>query len=348
MIKSPLSILLLVLLTGTGASAELAGGLLLDTSSNMLQRPDGESGTFAMLYASYDRQVTRRVFVMYGVQGDFLEYYAGVQHHSHEFTALYDAVTGNNLNVNATVSAELSRYGDVTRLAGYNTFSADVYAKYYITPALLMRASTIVGLKRFLDYESENCANIDGFLRFDRFFRTRTTVRLQLEGGVRRYDELENTPSATLVGGRLRLAQSMTNRCGMWIEAHGNDLSPPSAGASDMTLYDRIFLDDIYKYSNRGVILSLKYLFPGKGSLQFKGSFARHDYPGDEMAAFNFLPGGGWREDEQKYSISMTYHPGVIPESLRPTYELYFIDVDASEQSLSYDGVGMTLSLAYR
>ena len=71
MIKSPLPILLSVFFMSTAASAELAGGLVLDTSSNMLQRPDGESGTLAMLYASYDRQVTRRIFVMYGVEGDF-------------------------------------------------------------------------------------------------------------------------------------------------------------------------------------------------------------------------------------------------------------------------------------
>ena len=119
--KSLIILLLLIALTGQ-ASAGYRIGLAVDSSTNMLMRPDGEAGTYTYLFGNAIHSLGKAGF-SYGFGGGVLEHYEGVQFHSHTVDISYEVVSKKNFSLDTTIEGGFSRYGDVTILDGYNYFN---------------------------------------------------------------------------------------------------------------------------------------------------------------------------------------------------------------------------------
>ena len=91
-------------------------------------------------------------------------------------------------------------------------------------------------------------------------------LEFQLDAGVRRYSDIEGTPGSARYGFSSRIAQSFSDYTGISFDAHASSLSSSSKGNEGTYIFNRIFLDDRYKYSSKGISTQLKYIFPGKGS----------------------------------------------------------------------------------
>jgi len=327
------------LLPGT-VSAGYMAGIIVDTSTNMLMRPDGLSGTVKSMYADFAFSRGGTVF-SYNVDGGMLDRYDGLQFHHHDFGAAYTVLSKSRFSWDVGLSGELGRYGDVTVLNGYEQYAVSSLVKTYLTPVVLFRWHGEAGHRTYRNFDSENFTQGETILRLDRFFATGTTLRGQIDLGLRRYDGIADDSQTFLYGTRVRVAQSLGARWGVWLEARATDLNNNSSQSVDR-MYDRIFLDDRYKYSLYGAEFSSKYILRSSGSIQLAVHASERRYSDTQASSFWYLPPEGWTEREHGISLTLAKRFGFLPRYLHPSIELYYNNVDATVTELSYDSTGVT------
>ena len=324
------------------ALAEYQAGIAIDSSTNMLLRPGGSSGTYTYMYGEVYRSFDK-AYISYGIDGGVIEKYEGVQFHHHSLDFSRNIVSKNNFIFSAAIEGDISRYGDVTLLSGYDQYGISSRIKSYITPTILLRWEGALSRRSYKTYLTEDFVEAENYLRIDKFFETRTTIRIQIEAGMRRYTEIANTPSNTLLGFRLRAAQSLTQRLGAGIEVFSINILTSAILENSIQVYDRIFLDDKYKYSKTGIILNTKYLLKQSGYIQLRTALLIRRYNGSQTSSYLYLPVKGWEEQESGAYITFNFDHNLLPKFVNPSFELYYLNVDASEKDLSYDAAGVTL-----
>jgi hypothetical protein len=323
----------------------LSGGITLDSSSNMLLRPNGESGTMTMLYGDIG-YAAGPVDMYYDLHAGLIERYTGIQYHRHDVTVSWLPVLRHDFSVGLAAEGSLSRFGDVTLVEGYEQYGLRANMKRYLMPALLLRAETTLKRRSYRSWDMENYSQADGFVRLDRFFRTGTTVRGQAGYGSRTYDS-GGLPGIDRMQAELLAAQSIGRLWGLSLDIGWAKTDTPSSGESAV-VFDRLFLDDEYKYSSTDYTLSIKHLFASGGTIRLRTMFQRRDYDSEISSVFYYLPESGWTEDELGFYLTFETHPEFFPAFMHPSIELYRVVVDASVSGLSYDATGFVLRFDVR
>ncbi len=335
-----------LLFSFSNAYAEYKAGVTVDTSSNMLIQPEGKSGTFVQLDGSFGRSVLEKVYVSYDTKYAFLQHYNGLQFQNHELSADYSLISGEIFTWSTTASGTFARFGNVTVLDGYNSYGFISTMKYYFRPTMPFRWAISLDNKDFLKYDADNYNEVETYLRLDKYFKTRTTLRLQLDSGARIYSNVKNDPISKIFDVGILIAQSFTNITGGNIEFHISSLSTEFSSSDSSRIYNRIFLDDRYKYSRKGISLFMTRVIPGKGSMKVGGTFTDRKYNKSALTVFDYLPQKGWTEKEKGVSLTLLYNIGFIPDFIHPSYRLYYIDADASESFLSYNAAGISVNFS--
>lgn len=328
------------------AFAEYKAGVTLDSSSNMLMQPGGESGTFVRAYGSIGRSISKKASVSYDTEYAFLQHYEGLQFQNHVVSADYRLISDESFAWSASVSGNFSRFGNVSVLDGYNSCNFISAIKYYVRPTVLLRWGFSLEKKDFLTYDAENYHEAETYLRLDKFFKSRTTLRLQFDSGSRNYRNVKNDPVSRFFDGKILIAQSFTDITGVSMELHASALDPGFSSSDSARIYDQVFLDDKYKYSQKGISLSLTRLLPGRGSMKLSGVFTYRKYHKGALAGYDYLPQNGWTEKKKGVSLTFLYNASFIPDFIHPSYRIYYIDVDASESFLSYDAAGVSATVS--
>jgi len=340
--------LLAILLFCSGqADADYGLGFTVDTSSNMLLRPDGLSGTIASMYggAGFDRGPMRLV---YNTEAGAVERYEGIQYHSHalEFSATRSFGAGDR-PFEATLRSRvaLTRLGEVSFLGGYDDYRFFGAIKAQAGESSLFRGEAGVVHRGFTDMSIETYDQIEGFIQFDRFLETGTTLRGRIDGGVRRYGEIGGEPVTSLLDVRVRIAQSLGAKTGIWMEFHNrfvnNESSPDSSARSERRLFE-----DAYKSSAFGGTFHVTRLTKNRGSIQLNVSIERKRFGRNLAGSYNLLPLDGWDETEGDYSLSYSPHPDFLPQSFHPLIRIYHMRADTSISGFSYRSTGISVDFS--
>ena len=338
--KSVFLLFMLIIYAGE-ATAEYMFGMILDSSSNILQRPDGVSGKSTSLYSNVAFS-PGKANLLYSFDGGILDRYDGVQFQHHSMDVSYNFISKKNITLYTVFNVENARYGDVTVLNGYKQYGISVLGKLYLTPSTLLRWKGDIQRRSYKDFDMESYSQADTYLRLDRFFSTGTTLRGQVDAGIRRYYKRQLTPLTPLLGFRARIAKSLGARWGVWGEAHMSRLN--SSSLQDRSqLFDEVFIDDKYKYSSTGLVFNTKYLLRNSGSIQFKTAVLKRNYGSFKANTSWYLPQTGWKELEWRVFFLIARRPDFFPERIHPTFEIYYINVDASESDFTYNSTGISI-----
>ena len=343
----------MVLLACAGTSyADYTAGVSVDSSSNILMRTNGQSGTMLSMYGNALLK-SEKALLSYGVDSGIIDRYDGIQYHYHTLYASSPVLSRNTTLLSAALKADLARYGDISLLTGYNQYGAVLQLRSYITPSILLRSKVDFRQRLYRAFISEDFNEYETYVRIDRFFNSGTTLRGQLDAGIRDYINVPNAFTTTLFGLRARIARSLGRRWGMWLEIRNSTLHHSATGDDYKTQHteqeffasdiDRIFLDDRFKYSSFSVNFQTKYLFGPSGKVLFESSFSDKTYKGALTSTYNYLPQNGWNETEYTVLLSFGYRPGIIPDMVHPACDVYHVKVEASEAYLSYDSTGVSL-----
>ena len=325
------------------AVADYLVGMAVNSSSNMLLRPKGKSGTIAYLYARAG--FTRgRSMLSYHVNGGMLEHYRGLQFQRHELEASYSFLSKERFAWNAVAEGAFSRYGSVTSLDGYRHFRLSSNVKSYLTDTLLFRWKGTVGRRIYSAYERESYLEASTIYRLDRFFASGTTLRGQVDAGVRKYDRQSSNPTTSLVGLTARIAQSVRPGWGVMLEGFARKIITSSAQDSSR-VYNRVFLDDLYKYSSTGIVISDTHLIRRINSIRIMAMYTERRYRNSQTSYFSYLPHEGWNEHEAAVFVTLTYRPWFLPDRIHPVIEAFYTDVNATENKFSYDSTGVSLKI---
>jgi len=334
----------------------------VDTSSNMLMRPNGLSGTMTSLYGTILHS-TQKSLLSYAVNGCLLDHYEGIQFHQHTLDTSYTVVSREIMALNVKVDYNLTRFGDITILEGYNQYGFETRIKWFLDQSTLLRGEGRFRRRAYRENDSQDYYEFSSFLRLDKFFNSGTTIRNQLEAGMHRYTGHFDLVNAALFGLRSRVAQSLGERWGMFFEAHKRWLikDPPRfSGQKDIlqkdtltvsdalqnkTDFDRVFLDDEYKYSSYGILLTTKYIVHYPDIIQFETFLVRRKYDGSLTSLYWYLPPKGWNEWEWNISLTVSYKPVFCAKYLHPSFGIYHRAVHASESFLSFDSSGVSFRL---
>ncbi len=336
-----LSIIILLLLLPDTGNAEYFTGVTIDTSSNMLLRPDGQSGTLTSLYGGVRRNISRGQ-ISYNADSGFLQHYEGIQYHRHNIDFGFPVILSPKGMWSIALEGSLARYGDVTVLRGYEQYGAASTAKYYLAPQLLLRWEGGISTRLYRDYTTENYTGYETIVRLDRFFAVGLTLRAQVDFGVRQYTDFSDTPSTSLAGFRFRAAKSLGTEWGVWAEAYTSEIMDSGAPSDTTSVYDRLFLDDPYKYSKSGFIINIKHILSSRGIVQLRSCMLLRRYDGSLNSAYWYLPPEGWEEREASIYLTISYVPSWLAGIMIPSLDLYYIDTNASEDFLSYRSGGVT------
>ena len=349
-------------LTPVGASsAEYMAGIEVDSSSNILMRTGGPSGTMLSVYGTAALK-SGKAQVSYDVDGGVIDRYDGVQYHYHAFNASFALLARKTALLEALAEYDIVRYGEISILTGYNQYGGGARFKSYLTRSTLLRSEVKAENRSYRTFVSENFTGTEGFLRMDRFFDSGTTLRGQIDAGIRRYSDEPLLRKTSLFGFRVRVAQALGMNWGIWFEIrsstcnHENDsdtirtdtpqiYAPPDStdlGAAAAEI-DRIFLDDRYKYSSYAFQFQTKYMIGGSGQIRFDTSITEKKYKGSLTSTYWYLPPEGWDEVELNLMLTLSYRASFIPEKVHPAIDIYHVNVDATESYLSYESTGVTL-----
>jgi hypothetical protein len=244
--------------------------------------------------------------------------------------------------VTLKITGGLSRYGDVSFLGGYDDYAFSTAAKSYLGEATLFRCEGMVQSRSFRDFDLENYRQAALWLRLDRFLDSGTTLRVQLDGGIRKYPNLQSADLTTLLDLRARVAQSLGPKTGAWIELHNRWAGSRSAPDTSL-VYERLLFEDSYKSSAFGGVFHIKRLLSNSGSVQFQTAVEKKRFGGNTAASYWYLPQEGWNELESETSLSLSWRAGFVPECIHPTLRVYYISVDSSIGDLSYHATGAIL-----
>lgn len=207
--------------------------------------------------------------------------YEDLTNHSHRIGLGYFRYLGEGqdaIDVGAQFQTHLDRpsyaYYDYTEWKGHGD------AKCYFGAEMLGRIGYQVRGRRYPNFDSEDFAEHSAYLQVNRFLETRTTVRLELDWGNKRYsngtygDIHQVTSSA-------RIAQSIGERTGVYIEyrhrftpSRSEMFRDPVDGYGDSPFKDR------YTYQGeecRGVIT---YLAPWRTKIRTSVLYATKLYTG--------------------------------------------------------------------
>ena len=337
-------LLILYFLCCTGkVSADYMAGMAINSSSNMLLRPNGKSGTITYLYGKAAFSAGKADF-SYGINGGMVEHYQGLQFQKHDVNASYLLISKDNFACNTVLEGIFSKYGNMTSLDGYKHFRISSNIRSYLTESLLLRWKGTFGHRFYSTFNRESYSEASAIFRLDRFFRTGTTLRGQFDAGIRSYNKQTSKPEASLLGISTRIAQSIRPGWGIMIEAFKRNVKAFSSLDSSR-VFNRVFLDDIYKYSSVGLVGSTTYLIRRINSIQFKGLYSKRTYSNSQTSYFWYLPPEGWKEHETAFFLTVKYQPGFIPEIIHPVFEIYHLNVKATENKFSYDSSGLTMKI---
>jgi hypothetical protein len=334
-------IVLSILLAPTASKADYMAGIILDSSSNMLKQPGGLSGTIASMYGSLGYLKADNYF-SYGVHGGVVDRNDDLQFQHHILAVNHFFLSGKKLTVTSSFSGETAHYGDITSIDGYNQINFKTLAKSYLSSTMLLRGYIDIRRRWYREYKEESHLQAESYIRFDKFLNTGTTLRAQMDAGLRKYDSQFASPYSGLFGIRGRVAQSLGTQWGMYVEVHGNMLKSKEVQDSTL-LFDRVFLDDLFKYSSSGIVLNAKHIFKSPGMIQLRTVYLVRSYEGSQASTVWYLPENGWDENEWEISLTLHKSPGFFPEKIHPSVELYFVDVNASVSDFSYSSYGMTM-----
>ncbi len=338
------AILLLLSLPALSHAADYGLGISFDTSSNMLMRPGGPSGMITNLDGAFG--FSRGGFdFSYQLDAGTVQHYDGVQYQRHTVEISRDLLTGDSAErrqVTLKASGGLSRYGEVSFLGGYSDYGFSAAGKSYLGESTLLRGEGSVQNRNYRDFDLENYRQASGWLRLDRFLESGTTLRLQFDGGVRKYPNLPSADVTTLFDIRARVAQSLGPKTGAWLELH-NRWAGSRSTPDTSVVYERLLFEDAYKSSSFGGVFHIKRLIADNGSVQFEAGVEKKRFGRNTAAAYWYLPYEGWNELESEFTLSLSWRPGFVPEFIHPSLQLYRISIDSSIEDLSYHINGMIL-----
>jgi hypothetical protein len=341
-----LSLLIVAMLMQSFPSAHGATffGLETNSSNNMLLRPDAASGTMTSMVAGLSRSVGD-VSLAYSGIGGALEQYDGLQYHFHRISASYEFPTINGWNMGTDLSARMARYGEVSLFDRMSEVTLHGQAKRYLAPTLLFRWEGSIGRRTYTPFETESATSAETLLRLDRFFGTGTTLRGQLDLGIRSYNEVDGSPGARYAGVRIRTAQSLGPLWGMWIELNARDITSDKSSAETIST-DRVFLDDHFTYSSKSATLHMKRIFT-YATVDIGIRHTERKYEEMLSETYSYLPADGWKEREWDGTLSVGLQMPFLPTLVHPSIEAYVRDVNASVSYLSYDATGVAFRIYY-
>ncbi len=344
--RIPLFTAILLFFAASSHSVEYGAGVSFDTSSNMLLRPGSPSGTVSSLFGGASASRSGFTF-SYSMNVGTVQHYDGLQFHRHtlELTRnLRAGRDGGDGQITFTLLGSLARYGEVSFLGGYTDLGGVLSGKKYLTESTLFRWEGTVRSRSFRDIGIENYREAEATLRLDRFMQTGTTLRIQVDGGVRDYRNIPSSPKTSLFDLTARVAQSLGPQTGAWIEFHTrrvrNEAVPDTASA-----YDRILFDDDYKSSSFGGTFNVKHLLSETGSVQFRTTVDKKRFGRNTVSSYWYLPQEGWDELEQEYAVTLLYQPRFLPSFIHPSLEVYHFSVDSSLSDLSYRTTGLSFGI---
>lgn len=343
-------ILLLALLSLFPAVPALAFdyglGLSFDTSSNMLMRPGSPSGTVTNLFGGAG--VERAGFsLMYHLDAGAVQHYDGIQFHRHTIELSRDLRPGSEQGdgqITLKVLGTAARYGEVSFLGGYGDFGGVLTGKRYIGESTLFRWDYTIRSRSYRDFGIEDFRDTEATVRLDRFLESGTTLRVQMDGGLRGYPNVPSSPVTSLFDLTFRTAQSLGARTGAWVEVHRrwarNEAVPDTSVA-----YDRLLFEDDYKSSALGGTFNIKHIFDNAGSVQFRTTVEKKRFGRNTASSYWYLPQNGWDELETEYALSFHFQPGFLPSMTHPSLDIYHRSVDSSLGDLSYRTTGVTVGV---
>lgn len=334
-----------VLLSGN-AFAGFTGGLSVNSSSNMLLRPDGESGTMVSMFAGAEKELGK-ASVSYDAGFGMLQHYDGIQFHHHTVETSYMIREKNEFAWNVAADGSIARFGDVTSLDGYYQYGGSSNMRLYLTETLLFRWKGDVSRRVYRIYDRESYIEASTVYRFDKFFSSGITLRGQVDAGWRQYDRQSKKPETALVGFNARTARSVKPWWGIMAEGFVRTLSASSKQDSSQ-VFNRIFLDDVYKYSSTGVMAGSTWLIKGSNSLQLRVYYSKREYSDTQTAYFGYLPSDGWSEYERSAYLTLAIRSRHLSYRIHPVIELYYTDVNASVDKFSYSGNGVSMRIEFR
>jgi len=321
-------------------------GMAVNPSSNMLLRPDGDSGMITTLYGKAGFSLGGTSF-SFESSGGMIERYHGLQFQSHTVGTRYMIRETESFAWNVELEGTLARYGSVTSLDGYGQYYVTSNVKQYIGESLLFRWNGKFGRRSYKTYDRESWYGASTILRLDRFFARGMTLRGQIDAGYRRYDKQSVKPETYIVGFSGRAAHSLRPGWGVMVEGFTRMVESSSSQDSSR-VFNRLFLDDVYKYSSTGFMAGTTHLIRRVNNVQLRVYYSKRTYSDTQTSYFTYLPSEGWDEYEASVFLTFNYRPSFVPGYIHPSLVVYHTDVDASENKFSYDSSGITFRIEVR
>ena len=159
-------IIVCCLLAPVRVPAACLAGLALDSSTNMLMRPDGQSGSFVSLYGGVSRNIGN-ISCSYGLDTGFIQHYDGLQYQRHTVDAVIPLTQSRDGFAAVAVEGTFARYGDVTILDGFDEYGIATTGKQYLNEATLFRWEGGLTRRRYPQFGTEDYLGAESFLRLE-------------------------------------------------------------------------------------------------------------------------------------------------------------------------------------
>jgi len=323
-----------------------SGGMTVDTSSNMLQRSGGPSGT---AFSAFMRAGVNMngILAEYSGHGGVFQHYQGLQLHGHRISLDMPLISRERFSLYAGFHGSLARYGDVTLLTGYEEYGGELRLRSYVTASTLIRAWLVGGRRDYREYDTESYDSIELTARVDQFLPSGTTLRGEVSTGLRRHYTIDNPPDVQQITIKSRIAQSLGPQWGLWLEGHVR-LAGDDAVTDTLVINERIFLDDSYKSGETGIEVGSRRVLPSGILCELTTGYDSRSYGTGTSSSFWYMPAGGWEETELSVFLTVRKPGWELFSTVSPSFRVYYMSVDADAGDLSYKAVGTMLTFGIR
>ncbi|MDA0746684.1 MAG: hypothetical protein O2954_09190 [bacterium] len=291
----------LILLGGsTGLEATDRVGVQFNTylsyTNNLFQNYNRRSDWVTLAYADVNYAWRRSMSFYYTGNANVFAEYGDLFSHTHQVGFSYTRPGKHRNALFAGVEANLRLDRPVYRYYDYFQQTAYLNGKFYLRPSLLSWVGYRLRYRQYLHAEEYSYMEQAAFLKFSRFLKTRTTLQVQGNFGVKTYarsisaDTSDAVSRARAGGARTlaqatlgaKVAQALAKNTGLQIEylLRINVIGQNRFAEVEGFNTDEELFDDRYSYDENELRSTLKHLTPWGVQVEVTGRYVQRDYLG--------------------------------------------------------------------
>ena len=229
-----------------------------------------------------------------GVLHGFAEY-TDLLNHRHRVGLLYSSASGGGRNaLYAGIQGQIRRDRPLYAYYDHDQGRGYVRVKYYLTPQTLGRMGYEVRTRSYPQYDEQDFLVQEVFVQLNRFLPTRTTLRMELGWGAKRYEAQSvwaEGGTAHQATAEVKIAQSLGTNTGAQLRYRR--WSQPSGAWRDWVrdgYYEENPFEDHYSYGGGEIQSVVKYRGAWGMALELGGTVLTKRYHGVPALDLSGLP----------------------------------------------------------